>query len=103
METAGRREPSAMSMTTIDAVVSALEKSLEINQTVNIGSDEEITTLQLAQLIVRLTGSRSEIVHGEPRAEGDMTRRQPDVSRMRRLLGRPLTTVENGVRVMIRA
>jgi hypothetical protein len=33
--------------------------------------------------------------------EGDMTRRQPDNSKMRLILGRPLVTLEDGIRKML--
>ena len=68
-----------------------------LNDVVNIGSDVEITIKDLAKLIVDLTGSRSSIVHLPPLEEGDMTRRMPDVTRMRSLLGRDLLPLRVGL------
>jgi nucleoside-diphosphate-sugar epimerase len=68
---------------------------------VNIGNDKLCTVLELAQLIIKLTGSSSKIVHLPPLKEGDMTRRQPDNSKMREILGRPLITLEDGLNKMI--
>jgi dTDP-glucose 4,6-dehydratase len=42
--------------------------------------------LELADVILEITGSKSEIVF-EPLPEGDPTRRQPDITRARTLLG----------------
>lgn len=69
-----------------------------INDVVNIGSDKEITILNLANLVVNVLKSKSRIVHLPPLREGDMTRRYPDISKMRRVLGRPLTSLEDGIR-----
>jgi nucleoside-diphosphate-sugar epimerase len=87
----------------VDATVNALERGLEVNETVNIGSDHETTIIDLAKLVIRLSGSSSRIVHVPPLAEGDMTRRQPDIGRMRRLLNRELTPLEEGIRRILPA
>lgn len=72
----------------VDACLNALWNNEIVNDVVNIGSDVEITILELARLIIEITGSKSKVVHQPPLEEGDMTRRMPDVSRMRKLLGR---------------
>ena len=56
------------------------------NDPVNIGNPQEMTLLELAKRIIRLTGSRSEIVF-RPLPEDDPKVRQPDISRARALLG----------------
>ncbi len=85
----------------IDACLKAFHGTDVINDVVNIGSEVEITIKGLAELIVELTGSRSHIVHLPPLEEGDMTRRMPDVTRMRALLGRePLPLRQGLVRVI---
>jgi UDP-glucose 4-epimerase len=58
----------------------------------NIGSNEEVTIAELAELVKVLTGSRSEIVlvsYDKAYEEGfeDMPRRVPDTTKIRRLLG----------------
>ena len=72
----------------VDACLNAYYKGLVMNDVANIGSDLEITILDLAKLIIDLTGSRSQLVYLPPLEEGDMTRRMPDITRMRELLGR---------------
>ena len=71
------------------------------NDVINVGSENEITILELARTVVRLTGSNSSIEFLPPLSEGDMTRRCPDISKMRHLLDRPLVTLENGIRRLI--
>ena len=81
----------------IEACVNAFTQGLVVNDVVNIGSDVEITIMDLARLIIALTGSSSRIVHLPPLEEGDMTRRMPDISRMRELLGREPLPLREGI------
>jgi UDP-glucuronate decarboxylase len=53
---------------------------------VNLGNPEELSILQIAELVRELTGSASPIVH-RPLPSDDPTRRRPDISKARRLLG----------------
>ncbi|MFN2439888.1 MAG: NAD-dependent epimerase/dehydratase family protein [Chitinophagaceae bacterium] len=85
----------------IEATVNALNNSLGVNETLNIGNDQEITILQLAQLIISKTNSTSKIIYLPPLAEGDMTRRQPDITKMKQLLGRELISLEDGINKMM--
>jgi len=65
---------------------------------VNIGSDHEMTVLQIATLILGLTGSSSP-VRFIPRPADDPSRRRPDVSRARDLLGwRATVSPEDGLK-----
>jgi nucleoside-diphosphate-sugar epimerase len=81
----------------IQASINALMENLFVNDVVNIGNDKEVSILELAEMIVALTGSRSKIVHRPPLAEGDMTRRKPDVSNMKKLLRREFISLEDGL------
>ena len=82
----------------IDACASTLYNNLHLNDTVNIGSDDEVTILELAKTIINITGSKSKIVFLPPLAEGDMSRRKPDIEKMKNLLGRPMTKLEDGIK-----
>src|SRR5206468_710297 len=65
---------------------------------VNIGNPEEFTLLELAQTMLRLTGSVSEIVH-EALPVDDPQQRRPDITRARQLLGwQPEIGLEDGLR-----
>jgi len=80
-----------------ETVRSIFESNLYINDVVNIGSDQEISILQLAETIKALFHSESRIVHLPPLQDGDMTRRKPDNSKMREVLGKPLMNLEEGL------
>ena len=63
----------------------------------NIGNDVEFTVAQLAEHVIRLTGSASTIVR-EPLPEDDPKVRQPDISRARAVLGwSPQVPLEQGL------
>jgi UDP-glucose 4-epimerase len=82
----------------IEATTNAFYHNKYVNDVVNIGSDMETSILELAHLIVQLTGSSSRIVHLPRLEEGDMTRRKPDTSKMKQLLRRPPVTLEDGLK-----
>jgi UDP-glucose 4-epimerase len=86
---------------TVDTCLSCLYNDRVLNDVINIGNDKLCTVLELAQLIIKITGSKSKIVHLPPLKEGDMTRRQPDNSKMKEILGRELITLEDGIKKMI--
>jgi dTDP-glucose 4,6-dehydratase len=58
----------------------------DIHLPVNIGNPDEYTLLQLAESVIEVSGSRSEIVH-EALPVDDPKVRQPDISKARELLG----------------
>jgi dTDP-glucose 4,6-dehydratase len=69
-----------------------------VNEPVNIGNPREMTLRQLAELIARLSDSRSEIVF-RPLPTDDPKVRQPDIGKARRLLQwEPKVEVEDGLR-----
>ncbi len=53
---------------------------------INIGNPGEFTVSELAELVIDVTGSDSEIVH-RPLPEDDPTQRRPDITKARELLG----------------
>jgi len=64
---------------------------------VNIGNPGEHTMLELAEQVLRLTGSRSRLVF-RPLPEDDPRRRCPDIGRARSMLGwRPEVALEDGL------
>lgn len=68
------------------------------NRPVNIGNPTEMTILEFAQLILRLTGSQSSIIY-KPLPEDDPKTRQPDISRAKSILGwEPEVMVEEGLK-----
>jgi dTDP-glucose 4,6-dehydratase len=72
-----------------------------VNDPVNIGNPHEMTLLELAKRIIRLTGSQSEIVF-RPLPVDDPKVRQPDISRARTLLGwEPRVEIDEGLRLTV--
>jgi dTDP-glucose 4,6-dehydratase len=70
---------------------------------VNIGNPQELTLLELAENVVRVTGSKSEIVF-EALPVDDPQVRQPDITRARQLLGwEPQVGLEEGLRRVLEA
>src|SRR5450432_508989 len=65
---------------------------------VNLGNPRETTVLELAEMIKRLAGSKSGIIRA-PLPQDDPTRRNPDISRARALLGgwEPLVALQTGI------
>lgn len=86
----------------IDATINAFKNHTYVNDVVNIGGDIEVTILELAKTIIKVTGSKSKIVHLPPLKEGDMTRRKPDVTRMNELLGRKPIKLEDGLKKILK-
>jgi UDP-glucose 4-epimerase len=86
----------------IEATTNAFYKSMYINDVVNIGGEDEVPILELAQTIIKLTNSDSKIVHLPALEEGDMTRRKPDITKMKELLGsKPKISLEDGLKRVI--
>jgi UDP-glucose 4-epimerase len=82
----------------IDACANAFYENKIVNDTINIGSDFETTIIDLAKLVIEVTESKSKIVHLPPLPEGDMSRRKPDIGKMRSLLGRDLLPIAEGIK-----
>ncbi|MGQ9847459.1 MAG: NAD-dependent epimerase/dehydratase family protein [Bacteroidales bacterium] len=81
----------------VDACIEAFIKNYYVNDVVNIGGDKEITILDLAKTIIRLTGSSSKIIFLPPLKEGDMRGRRPDITKMKKLIQKPLISLEQGL------
>ena len=65
---------------------------------VNIGNPTELTMVEFAQRIQRLTGTKSEITF-HPLPVDDPKRRRPDITKAKKLLGwEPRVTLEEGLR-----
>lgn len=86
---------------TVDTCVKIMKDNLLENDVINIGSDKLMTVLELAKLVIKITNSKSNIIHLAPLKEGDMTRRQPDNSKMKEILKRDLISIEEGIKRMI--
>ena len=81
----------------VDFQIMCMDRDLFVNETVNVGSDHEITVKELGELVIGLINPAVRLVHLPPLSEGDMTRRQPDNSRMRAALARDLIPLREGI------
>ncbi|HEY8634744.1 MAG TPA: UDP-glucuronic acid decarboxylase family protein [Candidatus Dormibacteraeota bacterium] len=80
----------------VRGVIAALERGDELP--VNLGNPHEVTVLELAQTIVRIAGSKSEIDHRKDLPVDDPKRRRPDITHARSLLGwEPEVSLEDGL------
>lgn len=87
----------------IDDLVDGVWRLMQVavHEPINIGNPQEMTLLELAKRILRLTGSRSEIVF-RPLPTDDPRVRQPDITRARTLLGwEPRVETDEGLRLTI--
>ena len=85
----------------IEATIKCLSEDKYVNDVLNLGSEKITTIYELAQTVIDITNSSSKIVHLPALEEGDMTRRQPDGTRMKRLLKRDLISLEQGVKEIV--
>ncbi len=85
----------------VETCIRIFEEAHELNDVINIGGAIEITIVDLAKLIIKITKSQSKIIHLDPLADGDMTRRMPDNSKMLKILNRALIPIEEGIEKMI--
>lgn len=85
----------------IGFTLKVLTQNLFVNEVVNVGNDQLTSVAELAKLIIELTKSESTIVHLPPLKEGDMTRRQPDITKMRSVLTAPLVTLADGIKLIL--
>lgn len=72
-------------------------------QLVNIGSPDEHSVLEYANLVKKLTGSKSEISFSEKLPADDPLKRRPDISLAKKLLGwEPKVSLKEGLSNMIK-
>ena len=70
----------------IDGFLKLMEQPASFAGPVNLGNPHEFTMLELAERVLKLTGSRSKVVH-QPLPADDPKQRQPDITLAREKLG----------------
>jgi UDP-glucuronate decarboxylase len=81
----------------IDGLMRFMDTKPDETGPLNLGNPTEFTIIELAQMVIELTGSRSRIVH-RPLPENDPRQRQPDISRATELLDwRPRMPLKQGL------
>ena len=87
---------------TVEGLYRLMTVDQALGEVVNIGSDQEHTVKEYAELVKRLTHSSSEILVTEDLPEDDPTRRRPDITKAKELLGwEPRVDLEEGLLKMI--
>ncbi|MDB5683667.1 MAG: family oxidoreductase [Sphingomonas bacterium] len=86
----------------IDGFVRLMRSSKDVTGPINLGNPGEFTMIELAKLVVELTGSRSAIEH-RPLPTDDPRQRRPDISRAQEVLGwEPKVALREGLVETIR-
>lgn len=85
----------------IEGWVRLMNTGDDVTGPVNIGNPHEMTVRELAETIVRLTGSKSELIY-KPLPQDDPTRRRPDITLAKKLLDwEPKVALEDGLKETI--
>jgi UDP-glucuronate decarboxylase len=85
----------------LEAMVRAMNTGSEFTGPVNIGNPTEFTMLELAELVLKLTKSKSRIVN-QPLPQDDPRQRKPDIGLAKAALGwEPKVNLEEGLRETI--
>jgi UDP-glucuronate decarboxylase len=85
----------------LDGMVRLMETGDEVTGPVNVGNPVEFTIRQLAELVIRLTGSKSKIIF-EPLPADDPMQRKPDIEKAKSLLNwEPKVPLEEGLKKTI--
>jgi UDP-glucose 4-epimerase len=91
----------------VGALAALMDRDEATGEVFNIGSNEEVSIMELARRVCELTGSKSEIVtvpYDEAYEEGfeDMPRRVPDISKVAALTGfRPTVSLDGILQTVI--
>ena len=82
----------------LEAMVLIINTSDEFTEPINIGNPGEFSMLELAELILKINGSKSKIVF-HPLLQDDPKQRQPDITLAKTALGwSPKVELEDGLR-----
>jgi len=85
----------------IDDLVLGLNKMMNtpnlMGEVINLGNDNEITIIEIAHLIKKLTKSKSEVVYN-PLPQDDPKKRKPDLTKAEKLLNwKPTVELKTGI------
>jgi UDP-glucuronate decarboxylase len=85
----------------IDGMLRLMDSPADFTGPVNIGNPGEFTMIELAETVLRLTGSRSQL-RFEPLPQDDPKQRQPDIALAQSALGwKPKVSLEDGLKETI--
>jgi len=82
----------------VDGLIRLMNTGPDITGPINLGNPQEIAMRDLAEQVVAMTGSRSQIVH-RPLPQDDPMQRCPDITQARTHLGwAPMVPLQDGLR-----
>jgi UDP-glucuronate decarboxylase len=82
----------------IEGFIRLMNSGDDVTGPINLGNPGEFTILQLAEKVIELTGSKSQIIR-KPLPSDDPKQRQPDISKARSVLDwQPTIPLEDGLR-----
>jgi UDP-glucuronate decarboxylase len=82
----------------IEGFIRMMETEADVTGPINIGNPHEIPVKELAERVIRITGSQSKIVH-RPLPQDDPLQRCPDITRAGSVLGwKPTVALDDGLR-----
>ncbi|MDP3736912.1 MAG: SDR family oxidoreductase [Hyphomonadaceae bacterium] len=85
----------------IDGMIRLMDTSDDVTGPINVGNPREFTMIQLAETVLKLTGSKSKLVR-LPLPDDDPKQRQPDITRARNTLRwEPKVGLEDGLKETI--
>jgi UDP-glucuronate decarboxylase len=81
----------------VDALMRLMESNSDGSEPINLGNPVEMTVSELAERVVALTGTTNQVVY-RPLPQDDPTRRRPDITRAKEVLGwAPKVSLEEGL------
>ena len=85
----------------VEAILRTMDTPADFTGPVNIGNPGEFTMIELAEMVLRLTGSKSKLVR-QPLPQDDPKQRQPDIGLAKSALGwEPKVSLEDGLKETI--
>jgi UDP-glucuronate decarboxylase len=86
----------------VDALIRFMDLDDVVTGPVNVGHTEEISMKRLAEIILKLSGSKSSVIY-QPIPENDPQRRKPDTALVEKLINwKPVTPLEEGLNATIK-
>ncbi len=81
----------------VEAFVRMMATNATVTGPINVGNPNEFTMIELAQIVIRMTNSRSKIIYKEL-PQDDPVKRRPDISKAQKILGwNPSIELESGL------
>jgi UDP-glucuronate decarboxylase len=85
----------------VDGLIRLMNSAPDVTGPINLGNPGEFTIRELAEIVVEMVGSKSEIIF-QPLPQDDPKQRQPDITRARKVLGwEPTVALREGLKKTI--